>query len=177
MCGRGVPDSMRGSLDANTEAALLRDVARWLNEEPGSLRASDSGVILAKSEDDYGGEPPLPPSALAQGRHVCGPDADRLVEVARARVRAHAGPEGVGPVRCEQNVCCYLARMEFDSAGGVVFTPQPGGGFAVRAVYEVADNGTLGAEYVAAQYAVVNAHLTRLASTSCPVAGPTEGMR
>lgn len=163
---RGVPESMRVALDAEASERLARRVEGWLNEQGGFVATPRAGVLFAKSEDDLGADPPYPTHVLAQGVHACGVSARWLVSASRATMRARAGAD-VGPVRCQGNVCCYSARGEYDSAGGVVFAQSEHGHFVIRAVYQVADNGTLGAEFVAEQYRVVHDHLARLRGQAC----------
>ncbi|MFK7991003.1 MAG: hypothetical protein AB8I08_33590 [Sandaracinaceae bacterium] len=164
---RGVPDAMRASLNAEASRGLVGEVGRWLNEDGGFVITPRLGVLFAKGADDVGADPPYPTAVHARGVHACGVEAGWLAEGARASMRAHAS-EGGGTVRCQGNVCCYRARGEFDSAGGIVFAPRPSGSFRIRAVYDVADNGTMGSEFISEQYRVTHDHLDRLRGRICP---------
>lgn len=172
---RGVPESMREALDAEASARLVEEVDRWLNGEGGFVVVPRAGVLFAKSEDDIGADPPYPTSVQAQGIHACGVESGWLANAARQSLRARGGPYRNGPIRCQGNVCCSLARGEYDSAAGVVFVPRQGGSFAIRAVYQVADNGTLGGDFIAEQYRVVHGHLDRLSSRTCSGEPATPG--
>jgi hypothetical protein len=70
-------------------------------------------------------------------------------------------------VRCSDNVCCYDAPMEYTSSGTYVFARTDEGRWVLRAMVEVADNGTLGEEWVAEERAWVTSALRRHARGRC----------
>jgi hypothetical protein len=164
----GIPESMRVELDDDAAARLVNEVERWLNEDWSSFEVVPrAGVFFAKSEDDLGADPPHPTATQAQGKHACGLEAEWLAAAAQRAMRLRGLPDGNAPIRCQGNVCCYAALGEYDSAGGVVFAPQGEDRFRIQAVYEVADNGTLGADYITEQYAIVDGYLDRLRRRTC----------
>lgn len=164
---RGIPAAYREEVTAEQTAELAERVRGWLETgDNGFGFAARKGIAFAKTEDDQGADPPYPSWSSAQGVHACGVEARWLAGSLRGTFAAHGGEYGNGPVTCQGNVCCYLATGEYDSAGGAVFT-RARGRWELRAVYEVADNGTLGEEFIEAGYQTVNRHLTRLARQQC----------
>ena len=164
---RGVPDRYREEASEAQTAELAERMQGWLETgDNGFDFAPRRGVAFAKSEDDQGADPPYPSWSEAQGVHACGVQARWLAASLRGVFAAHAGEYGNGPITCQGNVCCYLARGEYDSAGGAVFT-RDRDRWELRAVYQVADNGTLGTEYITSGYETVNRDLTRIARRQC----------
>jgi hypothetical protein len=166
----GVPESMRIELDDDAAARLVSEVEDWLNQDWNSGEIAivpRAGIYFAKSEDDIGADAPFPTATQAQGKHACGLEAEWLAAAAQRAMRLRSGMPDRAPARCQGNVCCYSALGEFDSAGGIVFAPLAGDRFRIKAVYEVADNGTLSTDYIAEQYAVVHAYLNRLSHRVC----------
>lgn len=164
---RGVPERYREEVTEEQTAELAERVRGWLETgDNGFGFAARQGIAFAKSEDDQGADPPYPSWSSAQGVHACGVEARWLAASLRGTFAAHGGEYGNGPVTCQGNVCCYLARGEYDSAGGAVFT-RARGRWELRAVYQVADNGTLGGEYVTSNYQTIHRHLSRMARRQC----------
>lgn len=163
---RGVPERFREEVGADQSAELVERVRAWLAGARGFGFDPRRGIAFAKSEDDQGADPPYPSWSAAQGVHACGVQGRWLVSSTRGAFATRGGEYGSGPITCQGNVCCYLATGEYDSAGGAVFTRRRDR-WELRAVYQVADNGTLGEQYIADGYQTVNRHLTRLARRQC----------
>ncbi|MEM9071976.1 MAG: hypothetical protein AAGE52_25950 [Myxococcota bacterium] len=161
----GVPEAMRVALSEEDAREVRELVSQWMQGRAGFAIVPRAGIQFAKSEDDSGADPPYPTFVAAQGHQVCGVQTHWLATALRETFRGHSPPEHV-PVRCSDNVCCYTALMEFDSAGGIVLE-QLEYGWRLQAAYEVADNGTITQETIDANYRVVHDHLRDLASEEC----------
>lgn len=160
----GLPDSLR-LVDVEDAERIRDQVEEWINEA-GFVRVNRRrGIAYAKSEDDSGADPPYPQRVGPQGIHACGLQAEWLVESIRQTFRAHGGEYANAPIRCQGAVCCFAAMGEYDSAGGAVFGLE--GTLKMLAAWHVADNGTLGGEYVASNYAEVRRRMTPLTRRRC----------
>ncbi|MAQ13859.1 MAG: hypothetical protein CMN30_03580 [Sandaracinus sp.] len=149
------------------DAARVRDeVARWVRDPWGSLEPDPRGVVYAQSEAD-GGADPLPRWLREQGTRACGLDARWLLAWLRQRMRTQGGPELGAKVTCQGNVCCFPDMGEYSSSGGVVFEMNADQLLA-RAAWQVADNGTLGEDTVAAGQRAVRRRMTALLRGRCP---------
>ena len=164
---RGLPAGMHVELDEEAAASLHDKVWQWLNEDGSFGIDTRAGVLFSKSEDDSGSDDPLPQAQRAQGELACGVHARWVMEHARHTLQSHGHPAmGNGPVTCQDNVCCFMAFGEYDSAGGVVLSENDGY-WTLRAVYQAADNGTLGEEHIAGQYDVVRRNFERNMRRTC----------
>lgn len=161
-----VPEALVEDVSDEDTAALVELVRRWVE---GGRPALDygRGTLYAKSEDDTGMDPPHPSFVGRDAELACGRHQMWLRERARVLVSTHASPEYGNGVRCEKNVCCYDAAMEYDSSGTFVFSKRDDGQWTLRLVAEVADNGTLGAEWIEAERAWVTAQLARQVRRRC----------
>jgi len=162
-----IPTELLLDLSDAEARALTAFVGQWLAGASAPQIAWRKGIAFAKSEDDTGADPPYPTAVNAQSLLACG--------LAQRWLRSHLELElaergrGDGGIACQQNVCCWLPRMEFDSGGAVVFgrPAEPTGAWVVRAAVEVADNGALMRETVAANRAKVRRGLAGLLRQTC----------
>jgi len=148
---------------------LLELVQSWVEGRYGPAIDHERGIAFAKSEDDLGADPPYPSFVLRDASRACGRNAVWLREHARSLLETHASPEFGGGVQCSENVCCYDALGEYDSGGTLVFARagEEGGRWTLRAVAVLANNGTLGNEWVDGERAWVTAALARNARGRC----------
>jgi hypothetical protein len=157
-----LPQGLPTDVSDAEAAELVSIVEGWMGRRSAPGLDVAVGVAFAKSEDDVGSDPPYPSFLGRDAERACGRNALWLREYARTLIQVHASPDMGDGVTCTENVCCYEALGEYDSSGTFVFLPggddEP---WSLRAVAFVADNGTLGEEWVEAERAWVTAALAR----------------
>jgi hypothetical protein len=162
-----LPPGLAADVDEAATLRLVEMVRGWIasRDLPGVDVAA--GVVYAKSEDDVGADPPYPSFLGREGTLACGRSAVWLRDRARSLLQLHADPEMGDGVRCSENVCCYTALGEYDSSGTFVFDMRPDERIVLRAIAIVADNGTLGEEYVRGERGYVTSELARRSRERC----------
>ena len=161
-----IPDAMIEETSAEQNEAILAAVRQWVNGQSAPWLVAREGILFAKSEDDLGADPPHPTWTREQGERACGVQTLWLRDRLLAQLRLHADPGYGNPIQCTGNVCCYSALGEYDSGGGIVMSSQ-GEGWRLRAGYEVAINGTIGAEHAGGVNEQVKRRLQRLMRGRC----------
>jgi hypothetical protein len=162
-----LPPGLVTDVDDAATLRLVETVRRWIERDdlPGIDVAT--GVIYAKSADDTGADPPYPSFVGREGVLACGHNARWLRDHARGLLALHAAPDMGEGVHCTENVCCYAALGEYDSSGTLVFDLREDERVVLRALAIVADNGTLGEDYVRSERQFVTGELGRHARGRC----------
>ncbi len=159
-CGVSVlPADVVIDLDEDAEQALREQLRIWISGEGMPGLDPSRGTLFAKSEDDAGRSPPHPTWVGRNAERACGTHQKWLRAHALRLLARHAPAELGSDLRCSENVCCYDAPMEYSSSGTFVFAPADGGHWTLRAVVEIADNRTMGDEWVDAERAWVTEQL------------------
>lgn len=161
----GIPAFLQTKLSVEEQEDLRVEVERWLRDVGNLWVVPRAGVLFAKSADDSGADPPHPTFVKAQSQHACGIEARWLADATRVSMNQHAAYGA--PIICQDNVCCYAALGEYDSAGGLVLSRTAPHSWQIRAVYEVADNGTLLEDRIAADYELVRQQLRKFEGREC----------
>lgn len=146
--------------------AIIAAVHGWVNGQSAPWLIPREGILFAKSQDDLGADPPHPTWTREQGERACGLQTLWLRDRLLAQLRLHADPGYGNPIRCTGNVCCYSALGEYDSGGGIIMSSQ-GDGWRLRAGYEVAINGAVGADHTSEVNEQVKRRLQRLLRGRC----------
>ena len=166
-----LPPSLVMSVDAAATGKLVENVERWLEDDgPRFGLTVDRGIAFAKSEDPIGYDGPVLDRDKAHSGHVCGLRADWLMAHVRTLLVQHGDTRFGDGIRCDDNVCCYDALGEYDSAGMVIFEPATDG-WHLRAFAQVADNGAIMESYVEKNYAQVRRALLPHAKARCSAGG------
>jgi hypothetical protein len=162
-----LPPGLAVDLSDDEANALLEEMRTWVEGEGIPGLDYGNGTLFAKSEDDTGMDPPHPSWIGRNAERACGMHQVWLRARAMDMLALHASPDMGSEVRCSDNVCCYDAPMEYSSSGTYVFARTDEGRWVLRAMVEVADNGTLGAEWIAEERAWVTSALRRHARGRC----------
>ncbi len=147
-------------------AELVELVTGWMRSQDRPRIDARLGVLFAKSEDDLGGEPPYPSFVRESATRACGLSALWLVDHVAQDFRLHGNPQDSG-IRCDENVCCFPAMMEYDSSGTATFRKTSDGAWVIESYVEMADNGTIGLEHVQQAQARVRAAAARASRQRC----------
>jgi hypothetical protein len=177
-----LPPGLATDVSDEAAARLVEVVRNWVESRRDATRGGNSyphrrhrpaidlgrGIVWAKSDDDYGGDPPNPTFIGRDSTLGCGRNALWLAQHARALVAAHAIPDDDRDgVRCSENVCCFDALGEGGSSGTLVFRPDEDGRWVLQAIAIVADNASLGENWVREQRAWVVRQLTARGAERC----------
>jgi hypothetical protein len=162
-----LPPDLVIDLSDEDAAELLAEVRRWVVREHVPGLDYRHGTFYAKSEDDTGMDPPHPSHVGRNAERACGMHQLWLRHRVLDLLVLHARPDMGSAVRCSENVCCYAAPMEYASSGTFVFAKTDDGRWVLNAAVEIADNGTMGDEWVAEERTWITAALRRQTRRRC----------